>query len=508
MAAMQLGRRAPVAAFPPGARTSPVLTTLLGQRAPPLRQGVVPLLLAASGVGVSLALVPLARKCPGRRRAARRVRVAGRLEDGTAAELERQPSWWGSTPSYSFPRSAPLKVGAWIGEEHVGSMRTLAGSRPCRVYHLPAFLPPDKVSEVLEYVRGSLEYLTEPDTVDGSPSFHCHPLKDGQWRDAHLQVLLDDFVRGRLLPYLRKRYTCSTLALADVLIRRYAPGERRGLGTHFDGQAMVTAVMGLNDPCEYEGGLYCQPEPHASSRMFFHSDPGDIVAHSFDLQHGVFVKEGTRYSMVFWFKDCQESAQTGAVPWYDTMAEKGDANALFNLGQAHEFGLCGKSADDIQAIRSYAASASKGHHLAQVALSKLLFQAGAMDAGSDLHDMAVGWLRKAAEAGFAEAQKKYALALFDRDESDNDCIEAAVWMGKAAEQLDPEAGFLYGRFLLDGVGLTADKREAVRWFERGAEAGHPDAQEALGTCYLEGVGVDQDLSKAADWFERAANVAR
>ena len=40
-------------------------------------------------------------------------------------------------------------------------------------------------------------------------------------------------------------------------------------------------------PCAPSAGFYVQPGPHAASRLPIALAPGDLIAHSFDTQHGV-----------------------------------------------------------------------------------------------------------------------------------------------------------------------------------------------------------------------------
>merc|ERR1712105_15189 len=150
-------------------------------------------------------------------------------------------------------------------------------------------------------------------------------------------------------------------------------------------------------------------------------------------------------------------------------------------------GLSGRTLDLVQAARYYAKSASAGHPSAQVRLSNILLTLAETDVEAKVYKMAIHWLQKAAKNGYAEAQKRYALVLCERDEEE-DAVEAAKWMHKAAEQLDPQAAFLLGKFYLQGLGVPENKEEAVRWFAQGAQANYSDAQEALAICYQESWG--------------------
>uniref|UniRef100_A0A7S0FUH1 Fe2OG dioxygenase domain-containing protein n=1 Tax=Pyrodinium bahamense TaxID=73915 RepID=A0A7S0FUH1_9DINO len=308
----------------------------------------------------------------------------------------------------------------------------------------------------------------------------------------------------RVLPYIRERYACPDCAVADILVRRYLPGERRTHAVHFDGHAFVTAVLGLSDPDEYEGGLYVQPGADVASRTFFRIEPGDLVVHSFDLQHGVHVWKGIRYSLIFWVKDSSQAVREHTTPWYDELAERGDADALYALALNYSNGSSGKTLDIVKAIELYERSARVGHHFAQNNLGTLYKKAHKVMGLAGGLEKSVGWLRAAAEAGFAMAQKNLALAYAMGEGVERDEAEAAKWMRRSAEQLDVESAHLLGEMCREGRGVPRDLGEAARWYRRSAKAGFPRAQYTLGILHLEGQGVVRDQEKAEAWFRYAA----
>ena len=75
--------------------------------------------------------------------------------------------------------------------------------------------------------------------------------------------------------------------LCEALVRYYEDGRRRVHPAHFDADALVTAVFEVSPPDGFEGGFYVQPGAHVSSRLPVRLEAGEVIAHSFDLQHGV-----------------------------------------------------------------------------------------------------------------------------------------------------------------------------------------------------------------------------
>ncbi len=101
---------------------------------------------------------------------------------------------------------------------------------------------------------------------------------------------------------------------------------------------------------------------------------------------------GVRTGIEAW----QRGDHAAAVAAWRPLAAKGDADAAFNLGQAHRLGK-GVPIDLAQAQTLFEQAARKGHVDAATTLGVLLFQNGNRPA-------AIRWLRQAADAGEARAR--------------------------------------------------------------------------------------------------------
>ena len=97
----------------------------------------------------------------------------------------------------------------------------------------------------------------------------------------------------------------------------------------------------------------------------------------------------------------------GAVAIWQPFANAGDADAMFNIGQAFKLGR-GVTADPAAARDWYRRAAIKGHLPAQANLGIALFQAGEKPES-------VKWLRTAADRGEARAQYVLGIAAFNGD---------------------------------------------------------------------------------------------
>src|SRR4028119_42837 len=121
----------------------------------------------------------------------------------------------------------------------------------------------------------------------------------------------------------------------------------------------------------------------------------------------------------------------GAVKEWRALAEKGDADAQFNLGQAYKLGR-GVPVDLGSAQSWYEKAAAKGHEQAQVNLGLILFQRGE-------RAKAMPWIRKAAEGGDPRAQYVMGTAMFNGDLVQKDWPRAYAYMQLAAAQGLPPA---------------------------------------------------------------------
>src|SRR3954470_8868091 len=122
----------------------------------------------------------------------------------------------------------------------------------------------------------------------------------------------------------------------------------------------------------------------------------------------------------------QRADYAGAITIWRPLAEKGDADAAFNLGQAYRLGRGGPT--NLGAAQTwFERAAEKGHVDAQATLGLLLFQNGNQAAG-------LKWLKAAAEQGEARALLVYGTALFNGDNVTQDPVLGYAYVSRAAAQ--------------------------------------------------------------------------
>ena len=127
----------------------------------------------------------------------------------------------------------------------------------------------------------------------------------------------------------------------------------------------------------------------------------------------------------------QKGDATGAVAIWRPLADQGDADAAFNLGQAYRLGK-GVPLDLAKAQDMFERAARKGHVDAQTTLGLLLFQNGNRVA-------AMRWLKGAADVGEPRAMLVYGTALYNGDGITQDQVTAYALISRAAAQGLPPA---------------------------------------------------------------------
>ena len=122
----------------------------------------------------------------------------------------------------------------------------------------------------------------------------------------------------------------------------------------------------------------------------------------------------------------QHANYSEAVAIWRPLAEAGNADAAFNLGQAYRLGR-GVAIDLATAQKWLGKAAAAGHLDAQTTLGLLLFDSGS-------REVAMQWLKKAAARGEPRAMLVYGTALFNGDSVPRDPVMAYAYVSRAAAQ--------------------------------------------------------------------------
>ena len=119
--------------------------------------------------------------------------------------------------------------------------------------------------------------------------------------------------------------------------------------------------------------------------------------------------------------------------------------------------------------------------------------------GLTSEDMAMPYLKSAAEKGLAMAQGWYGVKV-----ARTDTAEAYSWYMKGANQGDVISMWWLGNSYLNGSGVERDEVEAVKWFRKAAEKGYHRGQNSLAVRLERGEGVKKDITEAFKWYKKAA----
>ena len=195
-------------------------------------------------------------------------------------------------------------------------------------------------------------------------------IEDGICVSESLASVLNPILNTKILPWAREVSSTPTLTVADALIRTYDPSEEcLHLLEHYDESAYATIIIPLNDPTEYEGGLYVQSGASSDTRRHVpFNTMGDCVLHKYDVMHGVHVRSGKeRCSLVIWFGEDEESVKSKSVPWVRREA-KTSVHAAFLFAFNSQHGLLGFEQDLEVAKQYYSWASQRGHALSEYKL--------------------------------------------------------------------------------------------------------------------------------------------
>lgn len=129
----------------------------------------------------------------------------------------------------------------------------------------------------------------------------------------------------------------------------------------------------------------------------------------------------------------------------------------------------------------------------------------AHDAGP--YEQALALLEPLAEAGDVDAQNKLSHMYWYGEGTPSDYARALGWSRRAAEAGSAHAMYDIGVHYRTGLGgVTRSDAEAFAWFLKSAEGGDPHGARNVSTAYLMGFGVEADPVQSSYW--RAVAVER
>ncbi len=168
-------------------------------------------------------------------------------------------------------------------------------------------------------------------------------------------------------------------------------------------------------------------------------------------------------------------------------ANKGDADAMMELAEAHYWGR-GADLDWKQAFIWAEKASEKNHPVARyrMGVQYLLGQGVGEDisSGQQLIKLSADGMEKRAKDGDHRAQFYLAIMYHNGIGRMDDIPKARQWMKLAAEGGQVDAQFYMGRMYAVGAGVKRDIIESKRWWRMAAGQDHAPAQYNLGMVLL------------------------
>lgn len=181
-------------------------------------------------------------------------------------------------------------------------------------------------------------------------------------------------------------------------------------------------------------------------------------------------------------------------------AERGDANAQYELGKMYATGK-GAEKDVVEAVKWLKRSAEQGFAKGQHRLG-VMYWSGQ---GVERNDReAVKLFRMAAAQGDTAGQCSLGVAYTSGRGVDKNEIEGVKLIRKAAEAGDVRAQQYLGESYLQGESVEKDYAEAAKWLRKAAEQNDPASQCLLGQMHKNGEGVPRNRDIATEWYRKAA----
>ncbi len=190
-----------------------------------------------------------------------------------------------------------------------------------------------------------------------------------------------------------------------------------------------------------------------------------------------------------------------AFKWFSAASERGDANAMTQLGFMYSKGGEIGPADFGKAAESFQAAADKGDIGGQFALGQCYVDGLGVTKdekrGTDL-------LRIAADGGDARAMDILGNCYKHGIGVKADPAEAFRLFSLAANKGNFNAMANLGALYMTGIGVPANPKKAAELFEKGARAGDGACMFNYGQCLEEGIGTKKNQLQSLNWYRKAA----
>lgn len=410
---------------------------------------------------------------------------------------------FGSTMPVTLPSGSYLHVANGTLTWHIGNF-----SKDVRLYRIEALLHADNATEMLNALPKTFSMAA--DSVDALPSYEYYlqhhkatPLSSPV--GERLSVISDAIIEGRVLPFVQEWYNCSECRVCTSLVRSYRTNERTRHPPHFDTQALITVVVHLTSHgLHFRGGLYVRTMP--GTEQFLGAVAGDAIVHQHDVEHGVWVQEGIRYSWILWVQDSRECLGP-TRSWHQKGVWFGDPIAQYHMSGLYASGSGGVRKNETKALALLTRAASQGYARAQHKLGNAFFSGIGVE-----EDMALAlkWYIVAARQNSTFSAYAAGRMLQYGFGAKRDDAAAAEWYkiaaGDSFEHFPDAADRLASMLFKGAPGLAKNVSMAIYLWQQAASQGLASAASKLADCYERGDGMEVSASEAQKWRARAVEM--
>lgn len=184
-------------------------------------------------------------------------------------------------------------------------------------------------------------------------------------------------------------------------------------------------------------------------------------------------------------------------------ADKGDVEALLDMGYMYLYGTDGISIDHKKALEYYTKAAEKKNAVALNNLGSLYFSG----IGTEIdYPRAIGYFDEAARLGSDDAAVNLAIIYLGSDVKSKNKEDLAK-VSKLLEQAQPNnniAKYLSGYSYMKGFIYKQDYSKAFPLVKAAADAGYDEAQFILADFYINGWGTPKNYNRAVQYLRNAA----
>ncbi|KAF2298424.1 hypothetical protein GH714_023543 [Hevea brasiliensis] len=171
-------------------------------------------------------------------------------------------------------------------------------------------------------------------------------------------------------------------------------------------------------------------------------------------------------------------------------AQKGNAEAMYKIGQFYYFGLRGLRRDQAKALSWFSEAVKKGEPRSMELLGEIYARGAGVERN---YTKAIGCFKLASEQQLYSAYNGMGYLFVKGYGVEMNYTKAKEYFEKAADNEEAAGRYNLGVMYLKGIGVKRDVKLACKYFIEAANAGQPKAFYQLAKMFHMGVGLKKDL---------------